>query len=108
MIQTIKGASDDWDPAVTSFLEQSPARIVDWELRMRDCTETWVSSHGRILRLGDCAHAFLPTAGNGAVQAIEDAVSIAECLRTAGKADVAWATRVHNKLRFVLRLRQPS
>lgn len=108
IIETIKAASDEWDPAVISLLEQSPTRIVDWDLRVRDCAETWVSPNGRILRLGDCAHAFLPTSGNGAVQAIEDAISIAECLRIAGKANVGWSTRVHNKLRFVLPFHLPK
>jgi hypothetical protein len=32
---------------------------------------------------------------------MEDAVSLATCLQVAGKDNVHWATRVHNKLRFV-------
>lgn len=32
---------------------------------------------------------------------MEDAVSLATCLGVAGKTDVPWATRVHNKLRLV-------
>jgi hypothetical protein len=31
---------------------------------------------------------------------MEDAVSLAACLRLAGKDNVPWATRVHNKLRL--------
>lgn len=81
-------------------MRSCPTGVVDWKLRWRDGAEQWTSDRGRLLRLGDAAHAFFPTAGNGAVQAIEDALSFAECLRIAGKDDVPLATKVHNKLRF--------
>jgi hypothetical protein len=50
--------------------------------------------------LGDAAHSFLPTSGNGAVQAIEDGVNLGECLRIGGKENLEWGVKVHNKLRF--------
>jgi hypothetical protein len=81
-------------------MRRIPGQVVDWGLRWRDPTEQWTSAGGRIITLGDAAHTFLPTAGNGAVQACEDAVSLAECLRQGGKHDAPWATRVHNKLRL--------
>lgn len=73
--------------------------MVDWKLRWRDGTTQWASDGGRLIRIGDAAHAFLPTAGNGAVQGLEDAVSLAECLRLTGKEGVPQATKVFNKLR---------
>lgn len=88
-----------WDPAVIDFLRQTPGDVIDWNLRWRDPIEKWTSDQGRLVRLGDAAHPFLPTAGNGAGQALEDAISLAECLRLAGKANARWATKVHNKLR---------
>ena len=91
--------SPDWDPAVIDFLKQTPNKVVDWNLRWRDGVYQWTSDGSRIIRLGDSAHAFLPTAGNGAVQALEDGISLAECLRIGGKGNVQWALRVHNKLR---------
>ena len=66
----------------------------------RDGDERWTSDTGRIVALGDAAHSFLPTSGNGAVQALEDAISLGECLRIGGKENVGWATKVHNKLRY--------
>lgn len=92
-------AGDNWDPAVIDFIKQTPEKVVDWNLRWRDGTYQWTSDGGRLVRLGDAAHAFLPTAGNGAVQALEDGNSLAECLQIGGKANVQWATKVHNKLR---------
>ncbi|KIW21072.1 hypothetical protein PV08_01651 [Exophiala spinifera] len=100
LIPYLEKASDEWDPAVLDFVRSSPTGVVDWKLRWRDGTEQWTSDGGRLVRLGDAAHAFFPTSGNGAVQALEDTVSLAECLRIAGKKNVPFATKVHNKLRF--------
>ena len=99
MLHHLFKAGQDWDPAVIDFLKQTPTQVVDWNLRWRDGTYQWTSNGGRLLRLGDAAHAFLPTAGNGAVQALEDGISIGECLRLGGKGNVQWETKVHNKLR---------
>lgn len=52
--------------------------------------------------IGDAAHSFLPYAGQGGNQAIEDAVVLAICLELAGKRDVPLALRVMEKLRYVV------
>lgn len=83
------------------FVRSAPTGVVDWKLRWRDGTPQWTSDGGRLIRIGDAAHAFLPTAGNGAVQGLEDALALAECLRIGGKEGVPQATKVHNKLRYV-------
>lgn len=99
LITQLENTNTNWDPAVIDFLRQTPVKVVDWKLRWRDGTKKWTSDGGRLLRLGDAAHSFFPTAGNGAVQALEDAVSIAECLRLGGKKNVPIATKVHIELR---------
>ena len=99
LIPYLEKTNGEWDPAVLDFIRQAPAGVVDWKLRWRDGSPQWTSDKGRLVRLGDSAHAFLPTAGNGAVQGIEDAISLAECLRIGGKKGVCHATKVHNKLR---------
>lgn len=54
-----------------------------------------------MVQLGDAAHAFPPTSGNGGTQAIEDAVSLATCLAIAGSSmNIPTATRVHQIVRF--------
>ena len=67
----------------------------------RDPQPTWTSPGARVVQLGDAGHTFLPSSGNGATQAIEDAVSLAACISMArSNEDIPDATRVHNLLRF--------
>lgn len=99
LIPHIEKSANDWDPAVLDFIRSAPDQIVDWKLRWRDGSPQWASEGGRLIRIGDAAHAFFPTAGNGAVQGLEDALSLAECLRIGGKKGIPQSTKVHNKLR---------
>lgn len=73
---------------------------MDWKLTWRDRQPIWTSPGSRVVQLGDAAHTFLPTSGNGGTQAIEDAVSLATCLTEAGCKRIPEATKVHNLLRF--------
>lgn len=52
---------------------------------------------GRVALLGDAAHAMTPNLGQGACQALEDAVTLAHCLD--GAPDVAAALRSYDLLR---------
>ncbi|KAF2014452.1 FAD binding domain-containing protein [Aaosphaeria arxii CBS 175.79] len=45
-----------------------------WQLRDLDPLETW--TRGRVILIGDAAHAMLPTQGQGASQTIEDAEAL--------------------------------
>ncbi|KAM3421293.1 hypothetical protein BST61_g1694 [Cercospora zeina] len=76
-----------------------PKHIVAWPLNPRNPSARWYSPGARVLQVGDSAHSFLPTSGNGATQAIEDAITIATCLSHAGQNDIATAVKVHNLLR---------
>ncbi|KIH88774.1 salicylate hydroxylase [Sporothrix brasiliensis 5110] len=90
---------EGWDPLCRAIVEKTPS-LVDWKLVYRDPLPTWTSTHGRILLLGDAAHPFLPTSAQGATQAMEDGVTLAVCLRRAGKAQVPAAVRAHQALRY--------
>ncbi|KAH8600241.1 hypothetical protein B0O99DRAFT_564345 [Bisporella sp. PMI_857] len=90
---------DGWDPVCKAIVEKTPS-LVDWKLVYRDPLPTWISKLGRIALVGDSAHPFLPTSAQGATQAMEDGVSIATCLRLAGKMHIPAALRTHQDIRY--------
>lgn len=59
-------------------------RPIDWMI----LPPPW--HRGRVVLLGDAAHAFLPHLGQGAAQAIEDGVVLAECLAEASDPEMAF------------------
>ncbi|KAF4957337.1 hypothetical protein FSARC_11336 [Fusarium sarcochroum] len=89
----------DWDPTCRAIVEKTPS-LVDWKLVYRDPLPTWISKHGRIALLGDAAHPFLPTSAQGATQAMEDGVTIAVCLKRAGRDNIPGALKAHQSLRY--------
>lgn len=58
-----------------------PDLLIDWKLMWRDPQPNWVSPGGYVVQLGDAAHTFLPSSGNGRAipvftrQAIADVIS---------------------------------
>ncbi|PWY71713.1 FAD/NAD(P)-binding domain-containing protein [Aspergillus heteromorphus CBS 117.55] len=93
----------DWPEVADRLIRLTPKdRLLHFRLMWRDPQPSWVSPAGRIVQIGDAAHTYVPASGNGATQGLEDAISLATCLRIAGQTDQApWALRIHNKLRFV-------
>ncbi|KAJ7827241.1 hypothetical protein B0H14DRAFT_3720974, partial [Mycena olivaceomarginata] len=61
----------DYHPQFQALFTMLPERLPRWQLRFLPTLSTWV--RGRTALLGDAAHATLPTLGQGAAQAIEDA-----------------------------------
>lgn len=87
-----------WDPRIGAVLDA--ATSADWTaLRDHAPLPSW--NCGRLTLLGDAAHAMLPHVGQGATQALEDAVTLAELLAGAGRADVP------DRLADYARLRRP-
>ncbi|KAI1503375.1 hypothetical protein F5X99DRAFT_375941 [Biscogniauxia marginata] len=78
-----------------------PNTIINFELFWRNPQPSWSSPCGRVVQIGDAAHSFLPASGNGATQAIEDAVSLATCLQLGGKRNIPLSIRTHIRLRFI-------
>lgn len=99
VVTKLTGIHPDFDPEAIDLLRQIPEKVVDWRLMWRDGSETWTTEHGRVIALGDAAHSFFPTSANGVVQALEDGLSLGECLRL-GQDDLGMATKVHNQLRY--------
>lgn len=103
-LQQLDGEGE-WSSEYRAVIDATPPNsLIHWRLVWRDLHKDWVSPKGRVVQIGDAAHAFLPTSVNGGTQALEDAVSLPCCLRMAidqkGLDGIATATRVHNTLRL--------
>jgi salicylate hydroxylase len=77
---------EGWDERVHQLIV-SASSTKRWAMYDRAPLEHWTT--GRIALLGDAAHAMLPFFAQGAAQAIEDAVVLAECLQGADR-DSVW------------------
>jgi 2-polyprenyl-6-methoxyphenol hydroxylase-like FAD-dependent oxidoreductase len=84
---------DDQYRAITAARAPGSLRID--ELLERDPLPQWGA--GRVTLLGDAAHPMLPFTGQGAAQALEDAIGLARALR--GAADPAAALRRYEQVR---------
>ena len=78
----------DTSPEFTGLFDSITSALIT-PLYFRDPLDRW--SNGRGVLLGDAAHPMPPSAGQGAAMALEDAVTLAACLRRAGSSDAAEA-----------------
>ncbi|OQO06807.1 hypothetical protein B0A48_08595 [Cryoendolithus antarcticus] len=100
-LDAVPGA-DKWDPKFKDLVAITPPNtIVNFELLWRDPQLTWASPARRVVQIGDSAHTFLPASGNGATQAIEDAITLASCLQLAGKDNIPDGIEAHTRYRFI-------
>jgi 2-polyprenyl-6-methoxyphenol hydroxylase-like FAD-dependent oxidoreductase len=76
----------DFSPAVKTILEATPREaIIRNDIVDFAPLPTW--TRGRVTLLGDAAHAMTPNLGQGACQAIEDAIVLAASIREHGIVD---------------------
>ncbi len=68
-----------WDPKLRAILDAVGETFV-WGIFERTPLASW--SVGRVTLLGDACHAMQPHMAQGAAQAMEDAATLARCLRT--------------------------
>lgn len=89
-----------WAPIFKELVKCTPDNtIINFELLWRNPQPSWTSPGTRVIQIGDAAHSFLPASGNGATQAIEDAVSLATCLQKGGKESIPQSIRAHIRFR---------
>ncbi len=88
---------DGWHAPIRDLIEATePDRILRNDIYDRDPVERWGA--GRVTLLGDAAHPMTPNLGQGACQAIEDALVLAGHL--AAGADVASSLRRYERERM--------
>jgi 2-polyprenyl-6-methoxyphenol hydroxylase-like FAD-dependent oxidoreductase len=87
----------NWHAPIEAILEATDASsIIRTDIQDREPVERW--GEGRVTLLGDAAHPLIPTLGQGACLAIEDAVVLARCLSLGG--DVSAALRLYENQRI--------
>ncbi|ALX15345.1 monooxygenase [Burkholderia cepacia JBK9] len=68
-----------WPATIANVLRATSADTIA-KIRVHDLDPVDVWHRGNVLLIGDAAHASLPTSGQGACQALEDAWHLARCL----------------------------
>jgi len=93
---TLVAEFGDWNPQARRLVANVDSTFM-WGLYDREPLTRW--TRGRLCLLGDAAHPMLPHMGQGANQAIEDAMALATLLRCASAADVPGALTRYEVMR---------
>ncbi|MFD2079219.1 2-polyprenyl-6-methoxyphenol hydroxylase [Actinopolymorpha cephalotaxi] len=97
--EDLPGLFADWHDPVPRLLGATPPdRIIRTDIELLwPLPRTFVRD--RLVLLGDAAHAMTPDLGQGACQALEDAVELATVVRSAGPGEVPAALPEYDRLR---------
>lgn len=91
-----------WHRPIEAVVEATDkAGILRHDIYDRKPLDAW--SRGRVVLLGDAAHAMLPNLGQGGAQAMEDAYVLAQCLEYASDLSlnsIAAACKAYEKIRI--------
>jgi salicylate hydroxylase len=86
---------------VVKILKHLPEKALEWKLCDVEPMDDWTLPGGKIILLGDAAHAVLPSASQGAAMAIEDGGAIAEILsQIETKYQIDAALKAYQELRM--------
>lgn len=86
-----------WHPPIEALIQATPSSsVIRTDISDRDPLTEW--GRGRVTLLGDAAHPMTPNLGQGACQAIEDALELAQCL--AHETNLEWALQNYSKKRI--------
>ena len=96
-VRELADAYAGWEPTVEGIVDAMD-QTFRWGIYDREPLPRWAA--GRVVLLGDSAHAVTPHLGQGANQAIEDAVTLAVLLRDCRSADLESRLRSYEDLRL--------
>lgn len=95
-VEDLAAEFSGWNEQVREIIAAAD-KTMRYALYARDPLEHW--SEKRLTLLGDAAHAMLPFGGQGASQALEDAVALAACLRSCTQQTLAEGLMRYETLR---------
>ena len=72
---------EGWEETVQRIIQHMKPTVSKWKLNDRDPLSQWSYLDGKVLLMGDAAHAMLPHQGSGAGHAIEDAFVLGLAIR---------------------------
>lgn len=105
--QRLQAFVQGWHEPIPSMIEATEAQtIIHTELNELEHLEQW--HRGRVVLLGDAAHAMTPNLGQGACQAIEDAVTLGQCLKQTEDLDAALTLYESGRIPHVSRVVEDS
>jgi salicylate hydroxylase len=84
-LEEMKAYYAKFDPRISKALSKV-SECLRWKLEDLPPLPRWVSESGRVVLIGDAAHAMLPYLAQGAAMAIEDGAALGECLDRARSA----------------------
>lgn len=91
LYRMIRESYDSWNPMVQSALDAVPKeKLSIWPFYTVPKISRWSSGAGRVVILGDSAHAIPPAAGQGVNQAFEDVHSLALLVAATNEGTVGW------------------
>jgi salicylate hydroxylase len=79
VIKDMKQQFKDWDPCLVKIIDMIRTTL-KWPLLSGRPLQNWLSASGKLLILGDAAHAMVPYMSEGAAMAVEDGAALAEVL----------------------------
>ncbi|KAF9160881.1 hypothetical protein BGX21_001434 [Mortierella sp. AD011] len=101
MIKEFQDQICPWGGVMGDLFNDTPKDLISKVYLEEKLFKTWY--HGRIVLIGDACHKMLPGAGLGAVNAMQDAVVIANCLYSlpyASSEDITSMFEVYYKQRY--------
>ncbi|KAF8850698.1 FAD/NAD(P)-binding domain-containing protein [Acephala macrosclerotiorum] len=100
-INLMKETYSDFEPIVAKMMELvKPDELLVWKLNSLPELASWVFKSGKVVLLGDSAHAMLPFSGEGHAMAIEDSICLAECLsRASSTSDIPKSLKMFETIR---------
>ncbi|KAH6716333.1 hypothetical protein BKA61DRAFT_515910 [Leptodontidium sp. MPI-SDFR-AT-0119] len=100
-VTSLRQVVSDFEPRVRKMAELvKPEDCFLWKIAHLPTLKSWVSESGRVVLIGDAAHAMVPHFGAGAATAVEDGGVLAACIDHAHSlSSIPDALKAYEKLR---------